>query len=502
MKLSNPLSTHYRLLTAILLALICLGCSIGPEYSKPKIKKPNHWKGQQKALTPKKLAAISTYWTMFNDPVLTELIDRSNTNNLSLQESFLRIQEATASAGVSFSDFFPQIDATTDLATRRRSESVASAISGAENDFLSVGARLNWELDLLGRLRRLQESAQANLEATLEDYFDTQVILYSQVASTYITYCTNSARISLAKENIKNQKESLQLARELFTAGIAPELDVKQAESNLGETEATLPSLRIQLAQAKHQLAVLIGTLPEELDGLLLSNRKIPTIKKFSRKSLPLDILRQRPDIRRAERNLAAQHALIGASQAEHFPIISLPGQISFEALNNLEDAFRTNSMAYTIGPSVSWNIFNAGKISRNVEIQEARTQQLNRRYQQSVLIAVQEIENALVGIKEEKLRQLSLEKSVAASKEAVSLVKALYASGLTDFQNVLDSERRYFIQQLSLADSIGTLAQNNVALYRSLGGGWEVPLQNLKTKKTKNLSKKSKRKVIVEPHK
>lgn len=456
--------------------LCILGCTVGPDYTAPQLPLPQTWLSslQQPALPNK--AALAEYWRLLNDPILNRLIKQATTDNPRLQEAAHRIYEARALYGFERSNYFPDIDLTADARKRRRSEAVASAISDPNNDLLALGGSLSWEIDILGRVRRLNEAATARMQASVEDFHAVRVSLQAEIAGAYIRLRTFDEQIRLTHKNIQSQRESLTLARELVIAGVTPELDRAQAESNLGQTEAALPSLRIARAKELSALAVLLGEYPDSLQKVLQQPKPIPQVQEFDRQQVPLDILRQRPDLRAAERNLAAQHARIGAREAELYPIVSFPGSFSFEALNTLEDAFQRDSLAYSIGPSIRWNFLQFGKIRSQIAAEDARYNQLLKQYEQNVLQAVKEVEDALLTQREERRRTAHLQRSVEASRTSAELVKTLYAGGLSDFQNVLDTERRLFEREISLAQSKGNSVEAMVSLFRSLGGGWQRP--------------------------
>lgn len=467
----------FRLNSAIFVAVIGVlltNCSVGPDYEAPTIELPSAWVETLKQPPLPGASSLEAYWSSLKDPVLDNLIQQVDEENLTLQLATLRVEEALASYGVAKGGYFPDIELTGDLKRRRRSEAVASAISNPNNEFASVGGVLEWELDLLGRIRRLNESAKAQVEVQQEEARSVLVTIHAELASSYIQLRTLQTEIRLTQENIRTQRESLSLARDRFQAGIAPELDVRQAESNLGATEAALPLLRKSFGKVKHKIAVLIGGYPEHVEKLLNEGKPLPKLPDLSKETLPFNVIRQRPDLRSAERRLAAQHALIGAAEAELYPIVSFPGFFSFEALNTLENTFRSDSLAYSIGPSVRLQFLDFGRTRNRIEVEDLRTQQLERAYRQQVLIAVQEVEDSLISLTEEKVRARSLKRSVDASRKAANLVKSLYVSGLTDFQNVLDSERRLFLQEISLAESEGELLSSYIALFRALGGGWQ----------------------------
>ena len=458
----------------LVLSLILSACSVGPDYTPPDIDLPERWSNILQQPEQPERPDLIEYWKQLNDNTLDMFIEKGLTENLTLQEVSYRIDEAFALYGVNRSEYFPDIDLNATLQRRRRSEAVASAIQTPRNDLLAAGGVLGWEIDLLGRIRRLNESAQAQLDARYSEYNAAIVTLCAEIASSYIQFRTLQSQINLTQKNIGIQKESLDIANERLSAGVTPELDVYQAESNLGQTQAALPLLRISRIREINRLAVLLGTYPEDIELLISAVHPIPEAPSAKKGSLPLDSIRQRPDLRQAERELAAQHALIGASIAELYPIISLPGFFSFEALQTLEDAFRVGSVAYAIGPRVSLNFLDFGRVRGNIKIQEARTLQIESRYKQLVLRAVQEVEDALIAKKEERRRAMFLDNSVEASRKSAALVRSLYVAGLTDFQNVLDSERTLFEQEIELAQSHGNTTAAWVALFRALGGGWQ----------------------------
>lgn len=458
----------------ILFSLITLGgCSVGPDYEAPVSVLPTDWNLEQPS--PPAADTLRSYWQRFEDPLLTILVGRALQDNRSLRQTVLRIDEAAALYQIQRGEFFPDIDAQGTLRRSKVSEAVVRLAPEPRNDFLALGATMAWEIDLFGRLRRLRESAEASFEASIADYNAALVSLSAEVALSYIRIRTLQQQVLLTQDNIRAQSESLDLTKSRFAVGIAPELDVKQAESNLGETKAALPALQIRLQQEIHRMAVLLGVFPEEVRGLFQNHLGIPRTPEIKFQNLPMDIIRQRPDIRRVERQLAAQHALIGARQAEFYPIISLPGEFSFEALNDLHNAFDTSSIAYSIGPSIRWNLFDMGRVSGALEVEKIRTEQRQQEYQQQVLTAVREVEDAAIAYSQQQIRVSNLNNSVDASKKARELVKALYVSGLTDFQNVLDSEQRLFAQQISLAQSQGATVEAYVSLFRALGGGWSA---------------------------
>lgn len=456
------------------LALLFGGCAVGPDYTPPEIATPVSW-SQESTLTPTTSPSqLGNWWRVFQDPVLEKLIVEAGRANLNLKIAVARIEEGQALRNISRSGYAPQVAANGTAQYTRASEATTPVLPpevGRETGFYAVGASAAWELDLWGRIGRSVESATASLEATEEDYRDTLVILYGQVAATYVEARTLQQRILYAEQNAQAQRETLELTRNLNNAGLVGDLDVSQAQLNLSRTESFIPSLQAALTANINQLAVLLGQSPGSLQPLLEDRRPIPTPPDVVAIGLPADLLRQRPDLRRAERQLAAQTALIGVATAELYPALTLPGTLSFEAFDpgNLNGS----SLAYAFGPSLRWNLFSGGRIRSQIKVQESRTEQALLAYEQAVLFALAEVENNMAAFARERDRLVSVTDARNAARRSVDLVKDLYRNGLTHFQNVLDMERSLAAEEDNLATSRGLLANDLVALYRALGGGW-----------------------------
>jgi NodT family efflux transporter outer membrane factor (OMF) lipoprotein len=301
------------------------------------------------------------------------------------------------------------------------------------------------------------------------------VILMADVAANYIEIRTLQDRIEYGRANVEAQSESLQLTKDRFDAGLSPLTDVTQAEYNLANSQAAIPRLEARLAAATNRLAVLLGKPPGAVNDLLTGESEIPDPDETVLIGMPADLLRRRPDIRAAERQLASQTALIGVAKADLYPTFSLAGILALESFD-ASNFFDSDSVTWSLVPGLRWNIFTAGKIRNNIRVQEARTQQLLLAYEQSVLFALDEVESTMVAYEREKLRRDRLYEAVDASQRTVELVKTQYMSGLTDFLNLLDAQRTLAAQQDNYAESEGQVVQNLIALNRALGGGWDPP--------------------------
>ncbi len=307
----------------------------------------------------------------------------------------------------------------------------------------------------------------------MEDYRDVLVVLYADVSTNYVEVRALQDRIKYVRGNIETQRKSLTLTKDRFNAGLAPLLDVEQAELNLAMTESSLPTLEMLLVQTINRLGVLLGEHPDSLHVELAKPASIPKPFEQITVGLPVELLRQRPDVRQAERELAAQTALIGVAKADLYPSFSLFGTFEIAA-NDFSDVFDySQSRMHSFGPSFTWNIFDGGRIRNQIRVQDARTEQALVRYEQAVLNALEDVENAMVSYIQEDIRRDALERSVIAARKSTELVSTLYITGLTDFQNVQEMERFQFEQEDKFAESEGLVIQNLISIYRSLGGGW-----------------------------
>jgi NodT family efflux transporter outer membrane factor (OMF) lipoprotein len=451
------------------------GCTVGPDYVPPEPDMPDAWHQALVKGLEKGEADLRAWWTLLEDPVLDRLIERATEGNLDLEQATARIQEARALVGAALGVWFPAVGATGGYERTRISEGVNPVLPNSRerrNNMYRAGLDASWEIDLWGRISRYVESADASLEATVENFRDILVILYAEVALSYIEARSLQARIRLALENVESQRKTLQLTRDRFNAGLVPELDVRQAELNLASTESVIPSLRILLVRELNRLGVLLGQRPGALHAELAPASPLPSLPERVQVAPPANLLRQRPDIRQAERELAAQTACIGIATADLYPRLSLSGRYALESLT-AENFLDSGSRAWSFGPSVRWSLFEGGRIRSAIKAEEARTREALARYEQTVLFALEDVENALVSYVQEIEHRDALRRTVTASRQSVTLVETLYRTGLTDFQNVLDMQRSLFLQQDRLAESEGRVIQNLVRIYKALGGGW-----------------------------
>lgn len=460
-------------LAALLAALAGISCAVGPNYQKPEISTPDLWHQELvRGLEPGQ-GNLSSWWTLLDDPLLTSLIARAREGNLDVQLALDRLFEARARRGIAEGQWFPSVNAGADYSRSLFSQELFP-LPGQEQptNFFSTGMDASWEVDLFGRIRRSVEAADADYMSRIEDYRDVLVLLYAEVGSAYVEGRALQLRIKYTLGNIETQRATLKLVRARNRAGLVGDLDVRQAELNLARTESFLPSLRQGLEQVIHRLGVLMGDFPSALYSELTPDQPIPGPPSDIPIGLPLDLLRQRPDLRSAERRLAAQTARIGVATADLYPRLTILGQFAFSA-RDAAKWMTGDALSYGIGPTVQWNVFDGGRIRSNIKARDAVAREALTSYERAVLLALEDAENAFVAYVQEGERRDALERSARAAQQSVDLVKDLYRTGLVDFQNVLDMERSLFLEQDQLAASEGRVTQNLIAIYRALGGGW-----------------------------
>jgi len=468
-----------RSLSAILtlaafIVLVLTGCAaVGPDYTRVKPDAPDEWHAElQGGLTAGSLepGTLAHWWSTLNDAELDSLVARAVKGNLDLKNARARVREARALRGISKANLFPTLDAAASASKQRSSENSGT---GTESELYTANFDAGWELDVFGGVRRAVEAAQASLEATQEDLYNVLVSLLAEVALNYVEVRTFQARLAVTEANIKTLQETYDLNQSRYQAGIIDELPVQQSLRILESSRSQIPSLKTGLEAAKNRLAVLLGEQPGKLHRELAAKRPIPELPKTVVVGIPAETLRHRPDIRRAERNLAAQTARIGVATADLYPKFRLFGTIGLESLSS-GDFFEWASRTWNIGPGVSWNIFQGGAIRQNIEVQTARQEQALIQYEAAVLMAREEVENILVAYAKEQLRQESLAKAATAAQRSALLAQDQYQAGLVDFNNALDAQRSLLILQDALNQSNGAVITNLVRLYKALGGGWK----------------------------
>ena len=463
---------HVRLNIIVLnglMALLISGCTaLGPDYSTPEVNVESTW---SEAKDPKvsSVPSVDPKWweAAFQDAEINQLVETALQQNLSLRSAGLRVLQSQQQLAIAIGNQYPQQQQMTGLAAREKSGGVIF------NDY-NLGLNLSWEIDFWGRFKRQIESASADLDASVADYDNVLISLVSQVARNYILIRTFQERIKVARSNIKLQRESLRITRAKYKAGDVSDLDVDQAESLLNNTIATVSSLEISLYKFKNSLAVLLGKPPQEYNYLLAEKRKIPSTQAEIAIGMPQDIIRKRPDIRSAERQLAAQSAEIGFAVTDLYPHLGIGGSIGTSAEHS-SDLFTSNAEIWNLYGMFQWNIFNYGRLKSNVRLQDALFQQLLVDYHNTILQAQVDVENAIVAYLKSHEQLKSYELATNASQRAVNVSNTQYQNGLINFNTVISNLQALSQQQDLLSSARGNVATNLVQVYKALGGGWEI---------------------------
>jgi len=486
---SSVIRALHGMVGAAAMLLLNAGCTVGPDYAKPEAAVESQWLNQSDSRLSQREAKLGDWWKVFKDPDLERLVEEARRQNLTLQLAGVRILEARAQLGIASGYEYPQLQQLNgDLGFQQISQHAPNTSSFIDRSFGSVGIGFDagWELDLWGKFRRGVESSLANLDASVAGYDDALVSLTAEVVRTYVLLRTNEAQIQVARDNVKIQQRTLEIADALYKGGLITELDYLQAKSLLSRTLAVIPPLQASVRQAKNALGVLLGKPPGSIDSYVANARPIPVAPAEVAVGVPADLLRRRPDIRLAERQLATQSALIGVAKADLYPHFSLLGSINLRAsdaaltfasggASELGDLFNAKSFQYFIGPSLSWDIFNYGRITNQVRVEDARFQQLIADYRSVVLNAAKEAEDATIAFLKSQEQRDELQQTYEASKRSTDLSLYQYQEGLVDYQRVLDSQRNLVLAQESLVRVSGEIATNLIALYKALGGGWET---------------------------
>ncbi len=466
------------------------GCAVGPDYKPPQVSTPAAWQEGGQRGVDTQTADMAKWWQAFNDSLLDSLVERAVQSNLDLRLAEARIRESRALIDVTAAGLWPALNVAGSYSRNRSSRNAFGSFGSAgaggsggagspggfslENNFFKTGFDANWEIDIFGGTRRQVEAARATLEASIEDRRSVLVTLLGDLAKNYIDLRGFQRRLAVAQANLRAQQDTLNLTRIRFDAGLASDFDVAQAEGQAKATEAQIPTLQTALKQTAYGIDILLGAQPGTTWDELARDAPIPALPPQANVGLPVDLLRRRPDIRSAERQLAAATAQVGAATADLYPKFSLTGNIGLQSIS-ASDWFTGRSRFWSIGPTITWPVFDAGRIRATIEVRNAQQEQALRLYEKSVLTAFQDVENALVNYGNEQTRYRSLLDAVAANRRALQMANDLYVQGLVPFLNVLDAERTLYNSESDLAVSEASLASNLVALYKALGGGWET---------------------------
>jgi NodT family efflux transporter outer membrane factor (OMF) lipoprotein len=460
-----------RRLTPLGCVALLAGCvMVGPHYVAPTpsaLQVPSSWQGR----LPSTEAGleIADWWQHLGDTMLTRFITQALHASPDVQSARARFREARARRRLAGANLWPTVGAS---ATAQHRESSKASGTGDSQDLYDAGFDASWEPDIVGGQRRALEAASADLEGATASLHDAQVTLAAEVARNYVEARSLQGRITIARANLTNQSEILEITEWRVQAGLAGSLDAEQARTNVEQTRASIPPLETSLAEAQHRLATLLGMAPDALREDLASPSPIPQIPDPLTIGIPADILRQRPDVAAAERTLAAETARIGEAMAARYPSLKLSGSVGLEALTLAALTNGSSFVASAVG-SLAQTIFDGGRIGAQIEIQNAVQQQALVAYQAAVLTALEEVENALVSLANHRSRATALTRGVESARNAALLARHQYTAGIIDFQTLLDTERTV----LSVEDSLNAAQADSTAaviqLYKALGGGW-----------------------------
>jgi len=460
-------------------AVALFGCTaVGPNYSEPTLPLPGTWTRVDAVggtSSPAPAGDLSVWWRRFGDATLTELVEQALATSPDVRAAQARLREARARRALAGAGLYPSVTAS---ATVSRSRGSGEVGSGSTLELYNVGFDATWEPDVFGGTRRAVEGAQADLERSLAGLQDTHVSLAAEVALNYLDLRSFQTRLRIARDNLASQTETAQLTDWRAQAGLVSAIEAEQARTAVEQTRAALPTLETGIAQAGHRLAILLGRAPGSLQARLAEPAGVPAPPESVAVGIPADTLRQRPDVRAAERRLAAETARIGQATAARFPDFTLHGSIGLEALS-FGALGSGHALARSLLAGVSGVLFDGGRLRHQVEIQEAVRDQAYTAYETAVLNALLDVENALAALANGSSRAVALTSAAESARNAARYATQRYASGLIDFQAVLDTQRTLLAVEDNLASARTDTASAFVRLYKALGGGWSPAVES-----------------------
>jgi NodT family efflux transporter outer membrane factor (OMF) lipoprotein len=455
-------------------------CAVGPDYETPRPDVKSRWGSLEEYTEGQSSVArassedVSQWWLSLKDSELDRLIERALAANLDLRQAASRVREARGLRGIAQGALLPEVEATGSYQRQRWATNGLYPSEGKPFNYYQAGFDASWEIDVFGGSRRGLEAAQADLEASAEALRDVRVSVLAEVARLYVDLRGLQARIAISRQNLEAQKKTADLTRAKLDAGQTTELDVDRAEAQVSATASVIPGLEASARQSIHAIAVLLGQEPGALVVELSQVAAIPAAPREIPVGLPTDLLRRRPDLRRAERELAASTARIGVAEADLYPRFFLSGAYGWNSISSTDFFTLAANRAWSFGPSIQWSLFQGGRIRANIEVQNARQEQAALRFEQTLLGALRDVEDALVAHAREQHRRVLLAKAVTLQEKAVEIAKERYTQGLVDFLTVLEAQRFLYGAQDTLAQSEQAVATHTVALYKAVGGGWK----------------------------
>jgi multidrug efflux system outer membrane protein len=529
---------HLRIQSSVVGAMLLgmlAGCTVGPNYQKPRVEVADHFgetntnssssSNEGSSLVVSGSAPASAWWRTFRDPVLDQLVDQTLQGNLDLRIATERVRQARAQRQTVAAGWWPEIDAGAGYNRARGSKNVVlplgggtggttgagsgsaqpaakpdppgdppsngtqtganpgsnllsplgkGGLPGVTTELYQAGFDSIWELDVFGGTRRQVEAATADIGAAIENRRDILVTLLAEVARNYLDLRGAQRQEDVARENLGAQRQILELTRSMQRSGLVSELDVSRAASQVATTAATMPPFVAEVHRTIHALSTLMGREPNSLMAELENAKPAPTLPPEVPVGLPSDLIRRRPDVRRAESQFHAATARVGSAKADLFPKFSLTGSAGFDS-SSIKHLFDWQSHYFLISPTVTWPIFEAGRIKANVRLQQAARQESLLQYRNTILAALREVEDSLIAYSTEQERRAALRESLEESRKTLEIARNQYQNGLVDFLTVLDAQRTALAAEQALTQSDQTVSTDRVALYKALGGGWTV---------------------------
>jgi len=469
--------------TVLGVVLTLTGCAVGPHYVKPVVSVNDSWRGMSSPQISAQPATESAWWKAFNDPVLEQLIQLAYKQNLTLRVAGLRIMEARAALAIATGNQYPQVQqAFAGVNGVGLSNNTVNKTPGFSRYYAidNLGLDVSWEADFWRQYAKAVRAQKDVYLGSTADYQETLVTLTAEVAQTYVAVRTFEALIEQTRRNVSIQAESLRIADARFRNGATSELDVSQARALLESTRASIPQLEISLVQSKNALTTLLGQPPGSLENVLQGPQAIPTAPARVAVSIPAEVLRRRPDVRNAELVAMAQCERIGVAKADLYPHFLLSGTLGLNATQGGAQSFNLLSPAsffFAVGPQVTWQFLNYGRIKNRVRVEDARFQEVVTTYQNSVLSASQEVEDGIVGFVKELEATSVQQEAVTAARRSAELARIQYREGAVDYQRVLLADQTLLQQENNLISLRSGVATNTIRLYKALGGGWEMSI-------------------------
>ena len=463
---------------ALTVGFVLTGCMVGPDYERPDLITPDAWHSDLKAGLEASAEGVGPWWESFDDPILDELILRTQRNNLDLRILMTRIDAARAQYGVAGSYLLPTIDGD-GYAQWFRSEGGEVPIPNLTDDSgrsFKLGGSMTWELDLWGQIRRSMESKENSLLASIENWRDLLVTVRAEVATSYVAYRTLRRIVEITEVGLVAAEHNFDLTRQSYDNGMSTMTDVLSARSLVASLESGLHGYVADATQELNRISVLVGQTPGSLNELLGEGSRIPVPPATIGVAMPANVIRQRPDVRAAERNLAASVAGIGVAEADLLPSFTLLGSVGLQSPTS-GSLFDWSNRYWSVGPSLDWQLLNWGRVSSQIDLAKAEAGESLALYEKAVLGAYRDIEDALVDFSSSELSRRDTEAARNDSLGALVLAEQSYEQGTQNLTRVIETELQLLEQEFSLINAEAQVALAAVTLYKALGGDWSPVL-------------------------